>query len=566
MISSFFLPAEFEEFPQIADRFSLKQYLFHPANASFNFHADVVKYTRLSTLTRILKTRKWYLGNPRTMNDKKELSDFPQAQWERIFYSCFIANKDESIAMWALYGRPWADGLSITIRNDDFRRWMNEIRTVYYFDGHDYQILPDAELSVVQVVYTNELSKGSEEPSVLVCNGQQNRKVAGIFSMEADAHDDLYDPTTFAGAVKDVAWSYENEIRIRCDVKGDYVPDKLFIDVPDYVVHNIIITSGPLFYGNLEYRLSDMSKDPFRLKYSIFRHHLKDMPCTEYLHSVGSFISCCPEKAALEAAQSSIPSADKISLVRYSGKGTFYFPAKGTFTIGSNEHLFQIDWLHDGNNIKLKMPVGRCAFFSDLPSVKMLGYYVMSSSQLSTISDGEAVIITNQAGRVASIKFLRVNNESNSRNYELEYQIYMEPKIEIVSAEDYGKKQNEMQYAIVQDPNDSLCGTWWDMNSQRCHMSIGKKDNRYCVIIDWASSASMNTEWTMSGVWNADWNGMLCSDEQCVTTSFSENGTVQITTEYDGGSSKLILVNDELLWEDATKSTGKRCRFVKSPV
>ncbi len=70
----------------------------------------------------------------------------------------------------------------------------------------------------------------------------------------------------------------------------------------------------------------------------------------------------------------------------------------------------------------------------------------------------------------------------------------------------------------------------------------------------------------MSGTWNYDWNGMLCSDEQCMTTSGFENGIVQVTTEYKNGSSKLILINNEILWEDAAKSSGRRCRFVKESV
>lgn len=560
-------PAEIEGFSEVLDLSSLKQYLFQPLDALLRFQGDVVKYTRLSTLIRMLENHKCYIGNPRKMNDKKELANFPWARWERIFYSCFAVNGDESIAMWTLYGRPWSDGISITIPNDIFSEWMRNTSTVYYLDGQMFHVQPGAELSIVQVAYTNELSKHPDGPHILNCNGQQNRYVATIFGEEAEGYEKPYDPAVFAGAVKDIAWSYENEIRIRCDVKDEYVPDCVYIDIPDYVINNMVITAGPMFYGNLEYRLGEYYSEKLHLKYSIFSNYLQGMPCTEYLHNVGSCNTCCPEKCVLDATRSSVPTADQIALNHYFGKGVFSFPAKGVFSIGRGEHLFQINWFHDGNNIHLKNPVGKYSYYSSkIPSVKMFAYYRFNTSQTTIISNSETVLIINQFGRVAAISFQPENFEVNSRYYEMEYNIYMEPKIELINAEEYRRKQTEMQNTIFQDPKDPLCGTWWDTNSKRCHMSIGKKEGRYYAIIDWASSASINTEWTMSGVWDYDWNGMLCADEMCLTTSGFENGIVQVTTEYNNGSSKLILINNEILWEDATKSSGRRCRFVKESV
>ena len=560
-------PAEFVGFPEVLDRPSLKQYLFQPLDAPLRFQGDVVKYTRLSTLIRMLENHKWYIGNPRKMNDKKELANFPWAQWKRIFYSCFAANETESIAMWSLYGRPWADGISITIQNDFFSEWMRNTSTVYYLDGHMFHVLPNAELSIVQVAYTNELSKDPEGPHILSCNGQQNHYVTNIFGTEADVYEEFYDPTELAGAVKDIAWSYENEIRIRCDVKDEFVPDCVFIDIPDYIINNMVITAGPMFYGNLEYRLGELYSEKLHLKYSIFCHYLQGMPCTEFFHTTDSYNTCCSERRVLDDVRSNIPSADQLSLNHYFGKGTFFFPEKGVFSIGRDEHLFQLDWFHDGNNIHLKNPVGKYSYnSSNIPSVQMFAYYRFNTSQTTIISDSETVLIINQFGRVAAISFQPENFEVNTRKYEMEYNIYMKPKIELINAEEYGRKQAETQNNIFQDPKDPLCGTWWDVNSKRCHMSIGKKEGRYYAIIDWASSASINTEWIMSGTWNYDWNGMLCSDEQCMTTSGFENGIVQVTTEYKNGSCKLILINNEILWEDAAKSSGRRCRFVKESV
>ena len=409
------------------------------------------------------------------------------------------------------------------------------------------------------------MSKGPSDPVLLCCNEMRNQHLSSIFSREEGSLGNYYDPNLLAGAIKDVAWSYENEIRIRCDVMGEFVPESVFIDIPDFILQSMTVTAGPMFYGNLEYRLGSLACEVACLNYSVFRHQLQNMPCSEYLYSSGQCNTCCAEKLALEAARSDIPVADQIVLEHPTGKGVFHFPEKGLFTIGSGEYLFQIHWFHDGKNIHLNIPVGKNSFFSSFPSPGMLCYYQLSSSENSEITNGEPVIIANPMGRVAAISFQPDGSNMITRNYEMEYQIFMQTKIVILNAEVYGKQQREFQSLIFQDPQDPLCGTWWDINSKRCHMSIGKKDDRYCVTIDWASSASINSEWFMSGTWDTEWNGMLCSDEQRVATSYYENGTVQVITEYVGGSSKLLMINGEIYWEDAKKETGGRCRFVKDP-
>lgn len=102
------------------------------------------------------------------MNDKKELSNFPRTNWRKMFYSCFIADSTESIAMWSLYSRPWSDGISIRIDKDTFLDWIYKVEKVYTLN-HDgnYQEVDGGRISIVRVAYTNELTKNSAEKSLL---------------------------------------------------------------------------------------------------------------------------------------------------------------------------------------------------------------------------------------------------------------------------------------------------------------------------------------------------------------------------------------------------------------
>ena len=92
-------------------------------------------------------------------------------------------------------------------------------------------------------------------------------------------------------------------------------------------------------------------------------------------------------------------------------------------------------------------------------------------------------------------------------------------------------------------------------------MHIRKKEGRYRITIDWASSASINSEWTMSGTWDSARQEICCNDETCEMTVFNEYNVVQVLTEYENGTSRLFMKDGKFYWEDAAKDTGYRCAF-----
>ena len=140
-------------FSEINNRQALRNYLFGYSKMLQHVGDFLITYKRIDTLIRSLQTGKWRIGNPRNMNDKKELADFHRADWSRIYYSCFVADSDESIAMWSLYARPWADGISIKIPRRVFSEWTKNIQAVYEYDKNKnvYIELSEAEVCVVRV-------------------------------------------------------------------------------------------------------------------------------------------------------------------------------------------------------------------------------------------------------------------------------------------------------------------------------------------------------------------------------------------------------------------------------
>jgi len=153
--------------------------------------------------------------------------------------------------------------------------------------------------------------------------------------------------------------------------------------------------------------------------------------------------------------------------------------------------------------------------------------------------------------------------EPGTSYYEVEYRIYPDIRIKLYTLDEYSDHYAKTNKVQNENSSDPLCGSWCDMNSQRCHMHIREKEGRYWITIDWASSASINCEWRMSGIWDGTRKEICCDDETSEMTVFNEYGIVEVLTEYENGSSRLIMKEDNLYWEDAAKDTGYRCKFSK---
>ena len=540
-------------FSELTSREMLKNYLFS-SGRRLQAVNSLVKYSRIGTLIKTLSTKKWRIGSPLKMNDKKELSDFPRTNWRKMFYSCFIADSTESIAMWSLYSRPWSDGISIRIDKDTFLDWIYKVEKVYTLN-HDgnYQEVDGGRISIVRVAYTNELTKNSAEKISIRCGVEENTHIDNIF-----AEDNDYSTGQFAGVIKDLAWSYENEVRIRIDFDREVDVEGVYIDVPDFVIEKLVITAGPLFYGNLECRLAGYNQKVSALAYSSFSGLLKDMPCENYTNVKES---ACDEIASLVNAKKLVPNADKLILSQYQGRGAFHFDNIGSMIIGSGEYTFKIAWYHHSGDLIIKPEAGVFQSQEAFPSPSLISYGSPFEKNIS-IKSASVFLIRNANDRVAAIKLIKGESESNL--YQMEYKVFMDVSLHIYDKNEYHDICGKLESASDEDP-DEISGIWGDLESKRCHMLICKKDGVHFGEINWANSASINSKWTFSGIWNALKEEMIFNNEKEVTENYRENGTVEVLTRYDNGTGRVYIENGFLYWDDFLGTTGKRCKFEKIP-
>lgn len=206
-------------------------------------HENYYHYTSWDSLTKIFQNKTFLLtrGNSLKINDQHEARmKGAFAEWNKIYIGSFAFGSSENIAMWGLYGLPWKDAVRICIPKDKMLRWLNSINQIKLFnDGEsiEYQGGFDADLNDIVYVSgnrgTNNLILTHYGRSITV---SQRYPLYGI-----DTADEM------TGYIKNYAWQYENEVRLRIRLAHDTRSEKISVDIPDDVIDSITVTKGPNF-------------------------------------------------------------------------------------------------------------------------------------------------------------------------------------------------------------------------------------------------------------------------------------------------------------------------------
>ena len=114
------------------------------------------------------------------------------------------------------------------------------------------------------------------------------------------------------------------------------------------------------------------------------------------------------------------------------------------------------------------------------------------------------------------------------------------------------------------EAGNQFIGTWWDMNSLRCHMDINHIDsNRFNIEIEWGSGADTNTEWYMTGTYNDERGDITYSDCVMQTVQILESGESAVLESYENGRGNFIISDGYLYWNDEMENAGANCYFQK---
>ncbi|XME01961.1 DUF2971 domain-containing protein [Lachnospiraceae bacterium C1.1] len=228
----------------------------------------VSHYTSFNNLKNILSSKKWYVGNPQKMNDgleyKANAMDF-----KNLFFASFSLETGENIAMWSMYGQPWENGVKISIPKKIFLKWKDQISKIYSVNSETNSIKPGIEIatnnfksSICRVAYFDR--DDDDNVKQLTCGHSTNLIFKDI------------DSKKLAGYIKESAWGYEKEIRLRIDISPNISCDKVAVDIPEEIIKNIIVTTGPRFSGEINKKIIP---DVLDIRSSIYKGKLNYVYC-----------------------------------------------------------------------------------------------------------------------------------------------------------------------------------------------------------------------------------------------------------------------------------------------
>ena len=81
------------------------------------------------------------------------------------------------------------------------------------------------------------------------------------------------------GYIKDDAWSYEKEVRLRVDLGKSVSFGGVAIDITDELIDSMTITKGPRFEGDIKARIEQECQRIIHTEDSLFFDKLKRTPC-----------------------------------------------------------------------------------------------------------------------------------------------------------------------------------------------------------------------------------------------------------------------------------------------
>ena len=192
--------------------------------------------------------------------------------WNKTYIGSFSHGSSENMAMWGLYGQPPQDAIRIAIPKVAMLEWVEAIEKVFIWNGGPAS-QTQAEIALTDIVYASGEAYSGNLNLYRSSEVVSTENISGLCFVDRDKR--------MTGYIKNIAWRYENEVRLRIELPDCYSSDKIMIDVPEIVLNSMTIMKGPSF----EPRSSELYlqlREYGRIEESTFTHLLKFRPLCNY--------------------------------------------------------------------------------------------------------------------------------------------------------------------------------------------------------------------------------------------------------------------------------------------
>lgn len=203
-------------------------------------------YTNLSAWRGMLRSRNIHLSLGRMMNDLAEPTKGDTEKWKRTYVASFAFGKLENVAMWGIYGNPFAEAVRIRFGRKDV---LSDVRKV---ETHQAKIFSVTKAENQKFAYTDLLDEICDAAEISLHdigywtgrslywdgNKKSGRRCPDIG--EAPRRRNM------TGFVKNVAWQYERETRLVITLPNLVVNPPEMIAIPfESAIKNAKVLRGP---------------------------------------------------------------------------------------------------------------------------------------------------------------------------------------------------------------------------------------------------------------------------------------------------------------------------------
>lgn len=209
-------------------------------------HQDYRQYTNLDSIFGMINSGYLWLSRGDEMNDKQELTKGNPAEWENIYVASFVFGKSENIAMWAIYGLLHDEAACISFPSKAFSKWIIGVKEIFDPIKNYEKIDTNIKIDLTDVAYIGG-KRGQKDAQLKWYDKTINLDEIIL----EDDFTKISNESLLTGYIKNYAWNYENEVRVRvkvdkrieCKKIAIKFPDDFF--VPDSKNEKIGITTGP---------------------------------------------------------------------------------------------------------------------------------------------------------------------------------------------------------------------------------------------------------------------------------------------------------------------------------
>lgn len=167
---------------------------------------------------------------------------------EKTYISSFAYGNGENMAMWGLYSLPWEDAVRIGIPGVEMKEWISNADKIFLVNINVNNSFEYGRRISIKPVITDVAYVTGKDDNI---NYRIVRDRDTIRLTDEKTFSGINNLDKITGYIKNLAWSYENEVRLKVELEEMLANTIIAVKIPEGVLNNLELTAGPWITDNL---------------------------------------------------------------------------------------------------------------------------------------------------------------------------------------------------------------------------------------------------------------------------------------------------------------------------